>query len=326
MLRARNETARMRSLQTLRLRDQSLCRSILAAGRLNLPHEDLIKRREMIRRLIADMEQEVTREGLLDMPRLYVVPKSAAPAPDTQWDVPSHAPATTTTPTRNWVLPPSPEAPPARSWIAQAFNDDGFATVQNPADGNCLYHVIFQATCISIAAQKDVIASQITEEEFRIKKDLYISAKENLQRLCQTGRHLSPQAAQLRNDILAYRWLEHIDTRDDYAKYIREEGGIWGDGESIGNLERGLRVKLLLLEPTESNGVRAYSLTMVAQNYEPQVYILVAYYNNVHFELITYRGTRAFIAATVPKAVRAVVDRDCPQYKRDLKGWVVRRR
>lgn len=210
-------------------------------------------------------------------------------------------------------------------WVAGVFGDDNFQVVPNPGGGDCLFYAVGQAVGQNVLALRNRVASQATEEEYRVKKALYHSALQDLPKVqarigSVSGRErqkLELVARDLASDISVYRWLASVGSLGEYRAALARRGN-WGDAEAIGHLEAALGVKLLILSKC---GRGAYVNTFVPEGFAPSRYIMIAYDNGRHYELVRYGGVGVFTAETLPPAVRALFDRECPQYARDIVGW-----
>lgn len=167
-------------------------------------------------------------------------------------------------------------------------DDALFRVLRNPGGGDCLFHVLHQATGTSVANLKLSVAARATSEEFRVKKAMYESAKRGA-----TDPHPDPEYVR---DYLDYAWMEGIRTLRDYRDALARRG-TWGDGESLQHLEDILNCRLLVLRDL----VDPYPIPSSVKL--PRFYVLIHYDSEAaHFELITYAGRGMLVA--VPDAIK----------------------
>ncbi len=182
------------------------------------------------------------------------------------------------------------------NWIARLFGDDSFVIVPSDADGNCFFHVLSQATGMSMEWIKRIVSSETTEEEFEIKMYMYLSAKE-LYRETRREEYL--------RDVLDYGWLENVRTLDQYRSVLAFHGGIcWADGESVTRLERILKCRIVLLSRTAPNVIHPHAGSVE----EPRFYVLVNYMDaSHHFELVTFHGRKFFRDENLPRVIKTLL-------------------
>ena len=216
------------------------------------------------------------------------------------------------------------------AWVASAFGDPGFAIIRNRGGGDCLFHSVGAAVGATVAELRGIVAAQASQEEYEVKRDLYQSAIDDLPgvraRLARTvdpaeRRELAVLARNLTTDVRIYRWMAGVSSLAEYRRRLATRGN-WGDAEAVGHLESALGVKLLLLSRCGSSGM-AYVNTFVPPGFNPSRYILIAYDDGAHYQLVTYNETRIFSFESLPGCVRELFDKECPQYSRDILGWGV---
>lgn len=178
------------------------------------------------------------------------------------------------------------------NWIAKLFRDHRFQIIPNSGGGDCLFHTMSQATGIRINDLKDFVASRVTPEEFRIKKSMYESAKEQFRK----SRDISYY-----HDINDYYWIERVKNIKQYREELKKRG-LWADGESVGRLEEIFQCRILLL--SQSSPTVVYNTGSCIKN--PKFYVMINYINAKHFELILYNGYRCFLKKDLPFVVQRI--------------------
>ena len=178
------------------------------------------------------------------------------------------------------------------NWIAQLFQDYSFSIIPNQGGGDCLFHVLSQATGIKMEDLKYIVAADATQEEFNVKKSMYESATKEY---TKTGNR------DYLIDILNYKWLENVTNLYQYQKLLATHG-TWGDGESVDHLERILNCRILLLSRESSQIV--YNTASPVKR--PKYYVLVNYIDSTHFELISFKGFRCFTRADLPFVIKII--------------------
>lgn len=149
----------------------------------------------------------------------------------------------------------------------------GYRRLKNPGQGDCLYHSIRQATGRSIKSLRKMVADNITKEQFELKK--------------------------------AAGDIGRLVTFDLYKKWVKETCRIWGDDLAVGILERKLGIRFLILwRERNMPYCRAQG-----QAFKPKKYIIIAYHDQTHYELVSYKGKRLLSRADLPdELVRAFRD------------------
>lgn len=192
------------------------------------------------------------------------------------------------------------------NWIASATRDPRYAILKNPGGGDCLFHVIAQASRYSISQIRECASMLVTEEEFQLKRQMYDSAVSDLKRYTSTpyrdAKTRRMMAACIR-DISAYDWIAPLKTLQQYREYLKRPGCSWGDAETVGHLERLFRVKMLFFDAASPTGTYAFP-SHFADDSMPERYIMVNYDRECHFELVTFGNVRVFARETLPLAVR----------------------
>ena len=178
------------------------------------------------------------------------------------------------------------------SWLGRDY-----AIVPNRGGGDCLFHVMSQATGLSMMQLKRAASGLASREEFQIKRQLYEDAKREWVR--------TRRSCYL-DDILSYGWMEGIGTLAQYRRELARPGR-WSDGESIGRLEHLLRCRILLLCARSPTGTYPRPKSAGAL---PRFYVMVNYINDRHFELITWKGYRCFALRDLPSAIRQLFHLD----------------
>ena len=181
------------------------------------------------------------------------------------------------------------------NWISEALGDPHYRILPNPGGGDCLFHVVSQATGIPAARVKRTVADRATDEEFRVKKAMYESAKKGL--MSDDG---GGAALEYARDYLDYAWMEGVDGLERYRDLLAR-CGTWGDGESVQHIEKILRCRVLVL-CRELPGI-CYRIPSSVR--DPKFYLLVNY-SGAHFELVTWAGRGTFVAANVPKEIKRI--------------------
>jgi hypothetical protein len=189
-----------------------------------------------------------------------------------------------------------------RSWIARVMKDDRFEIVPNPGGGDCLFYVISQASRYSVAQIREFVSRLVTEEEFKIKKQMYESAVADLKRITDTVKRKSSDAKRLREciaDITDYSWIARINNLAEYREYVCRPRTSWGDAETVGHLERIFSCKMLFFDRKRPEMGFTYSFPSSAK----ERYIMVNYSEGCHFELVTFDGYKVFTLDTLPPSV-----------------------
>jgi hypothetical protein len=176
-----------------------------------------------------------------------------------------------------------------KNWIAHHFQDSRFVLHRNKGGGDCLFYSISQATGYPVNILRRIASQMATIEEFHVKRNMYISAIEQLSKI--DIRDNSIVRRQLLDDVTTYGWLKNVHTLEEYKKCL-EKTGIWGDSESIDKLQKVLGVSFLILSHHQFvNGSENCAYVMSSDSQLPQNgYIMLAYYDGAHFELVTFAG------------------------------------
>jgi len=184
------------------------------------------------------------------------------------------------------------------NWVARITGDPNFEIIPNMGGGDCLFYAVSQATGLSIEKLRLEAALRISDEEFKIKKTIYQSAKEEFER----EKQLQTKRTYL-NDVLSYHWMENINTVEQY-RHILAKRGLWSDAETIGHIEKALQCKILLLS-SGSPGLAYRNQT--DDDETPNYYLIIGHSaETCHFELVTHDGNKQFHRETLPFIIRVL--------------------
>ena len=147
---------------------------------------------------------------------------------------------------------------------------------------------------------------EILNEAIKVKQD-YVT-----QKMSQTGS----------DELLKeFQFMKHIQSQEDLATFV-QTSEFWADTWAISTLERILSLKVLILEDTEDldSVIRCTQQNDETENnFVPEYYLIVAYSNSNHYELISYKNKKLFKFTDMPydikvKVVRACIERNDKSY------------
>jgi len=147
---------------------------------------------------------------------------------------------------------------------------------------------------------------EILNEAVKVKQE-YVT-----QKMFETGSE----------DLLKeFQFMKHIQSVEDLKAFV-QTSEFWADTWAISTLERLLSLKVLILEDTEDldSVIRCTQQNdEMGSDFVPQYYVIVAYSNSNHYELISYKNKKLFKFPDMPydmkiKVVRACIERNDQSY------------
>ena len=214
------------------------------------------------------------------------------------------------------------------NWVEAALGHRGYTVVENPGKGDCLFYAVGQGLGRTVADLRAVVVNAATLDEFKAVKVAYNAAKDLLSsletRMLVPGTDTSILAAQARRirsrDVAPYTWLEAVDTLDQYKAKLGT-CAVWGDAEAVGKLEKALGIKLLILRKDDANLAYCGSIADYPPGTDVKTYLILAYRDGSHYELVEYGGRRGFSRDQLPQEIVSLFTTKCPSYAKELPGW-----
>ena len=192
------------------------------------------------------------------------------------------------------------------------------------------YKELYNATFAPIDKLKKNRALLIVENKqvmktFQLSKDRDEQQRLKLrnQELVKQATSMKTQISELEEDLVEFDYLKDLKdivTLDQFKEYIKS-CNFWGESWAVSILEQFLKIKLILLSPTEYSKAiseeKSFDKVLFCgdiihpQIQQKKVFIPVAYiildYDGSHFKLITYKNLGIFTFAQLPTKIKALM-------------------
>jgi len=120
--------------------------------------------------------------------------------------------------------------------------------------------------------------------------------------------------ASARELITDFNYMKHITTLDEYRQYMRTSA-CWVDAWSINMLEQELAMKLIIFKDSrDKDDIMQCSNTPnqdTASMRPPKHYILVEFFGENHYRVVSYRGHKIFAFSEIPFDVKMLIVNKC---------------
>lgn len=112
-----------------------------------------------------------------------------------------------------------------------------------------------------------------------------------------------------------FDFMETIKDVDEFKRFVQTPE-FWADTWAISTLELILSMKLIILEETDDRdsvivcGQRNHELSRYA-TYDPEHYIMVAFTNNNHYDLVHYKDKKILTFKEIPYDMKTIILKKC---------------
>jgi hypothetical protein len=240
-------------------------------------------------------------------------------------------------------------------WIQRLMKNENYRIEDVEANGDCLFAVVREAfkqigKITTVAKLRLVVAHDVTEEQFRVRKEFYLSLvneKNDLtthlnqwkteitkgQQDLKTGQkkqnkklfddineliiqyNRSIQELKYNNVLLSeFVGFEDLHNLEDYRKFITTPR-YWADDTAISCLEKKLKCKLIIMNEDSFENHSFDNIVQCGSNdhgssWNPEHYIMTSL-SNEHYKNISYYGKKILKFSEIPYDVKILILQKC---------------
>ena len=110
--------------------------------------------------------------------------------------------------------------------------------------------------------------------------------------------------------IQEFGFIKNIQSVDDLRTYV-QTSEFWADHWALNKMEILLKTKFIIIENTADPNQMLRCTEAHKEEFDPTYYILLAYYGNRHYELVSYKDKKIFKFGEIPFDIKKLVVDKC---------------
>ena len=155
-------------------------------------------------------------------------------------------------------------------------------------------------TNVALKKQSDK-TDKMEHQKDIVKEALHVKKEFNNKKIQQIG------SAGLMDE---FGFMKNIHTIEDLKSFVGT-AEFWADHWALNTMELLLKAKFIVIENTEDPNQMLRCTEPHAEDFDPTYYIILAYYGNRHYELVSYKDKKIFKFGEIPFDIKKLVVDKC---------------